>query len=82
MNSEHKAGTPFQRALNAVSDFSEPHVAVLPEKPSVEMLDYIASLTNEDADKLARLYQLFLAYGRLDKFQPEITTGLAGFAEE
>lgn len=82
MSANYKAGTPFQRALGAVGEFSEPHVAIVPEKPTVEMLSHIAAVTGEDADKLARLYQLFLIYGRLDKFQPGTMTGPSGFAEE
>lgn len=73
----------FERALAAVEGFSEKSVAVLPEQPSVEMLNYVAHVTGEDKDKLRRLYELFLAVGRLDSFSSGALSGSsAGFAEE
>ena len=73
----------FERALAAVEQFSDKAVAVLPETPTVEMLNYVAHVTGEDADKLRRLYELFLAVGRLDSFSSGTVSGtVAGFAEE
>ena len=74
--------SPFARALAQVETFSEKEVAVLPEKPGKEMLAYVASMTGEDPAKLARLYEIFVAAGRLDKFRQPLATGTAGFAEE
>lgn len=73
----------FERALAAVEKFSEKSVAVLPETPSTEMLNYVAHVTGEDVDKLRRLYELFLATGRLDSFSADAISGsTAGFAED
>ncbi len=73
----------FERALTAVEHFSDKAVAVLPETPTVEMLNYVAHVTGEDADKLRRLYELFLAVGRLDSFSSGTLSGnVAGLAED
>lgn len=71
----------FDRALSAVETFSDKNIAILPETPGIEMLNYIAHVTGEDVDKLRRLYELFLATGRLDAFgrHDPVT---AGFAED
>jgi len=68
------------RALAAVEDLSDSQVAILPERPSAEMLNYIAHVTGEDMDKLRRLYELFLSTGRLDAFS-KTQVPSAGFAE-
>jgi len=74
--------SPYRQALERVENFSEKQVAVLPEQPGAEMLRYVAQLTGEDADKLARLYAYFISLGRLDAY-PEAPPGAAaGFAEE
>lgn len=73
----------FERALVAVQQFSDKAVAVLPETPNAEMLNYVAHVTGEDVDKLRRLYELFLAVGRLDSFSSDAVSGAtAGFAED
>ncbi len=74
--------SPFSRALAQVEAFSEKAVAVMPEKPGKEMLAYVSQITGEDPEKLARLYQVFVSMGRLDKFEQEIPSGMAGFAED
>jgi hypothetical protein len=71
----------FERALAQVEAFSDKNVAVMPEKPGAEMLNYIAHVTGEDTDKLKRLYELFLATGRLDAFGKHEPVS-AGFAED
>lgn len=71
----------IERALAQVENFSDKNIAVMPETPGTEMLNYIAHVTGEDKDKLRRLYELFLATGRLDAFgRHEPVT--AGFAED
>lgn len=73
----------FERALAAVEQFSDKAVAVMPEIPNAEMLNYVAHVTGEDVDKLRRLYELFLAVGRLDSFSSDAVSGAsAGFAED
>ncbi len=79
---EPRDNSPFARALAQVADFSEKEVAVLPENPGREMLHYAASVTGEDADKLARLYQVFISLARLDKFNQDLPSAASGFAEE
>jgi len=79
---DHREPTPFTRALAQVEAFSEKNVAVLPENPGKEMLAYVASITGEDAAKLGRLYEVFVAAARLDKFQQPVPSGMTGFAEE
>lgn len=74
--------SPYQRALAQVENFSETDVAVLPAKPGAEMLAYIAQLTGEDADKLARLYAYFISVGRLDGYSQVPFSELGGFAED
>ena len=74
--------TPFARALRSVEAFSDRAVAVLPETPSEEMLAYIAHVTGEDGDKLRRLYELFLATGRLDQLGSNGLPPSGGFAED
>jgi hypothetical protein len=74
--------SPFSRALAQVEAFSEKGVAVMPETASKELISYVSSITGEDAEKLARLYEIFLSAGRLDKFQQPLSTAVAGFAEE
>lgn len=69
------------RALAEVDRFSDKNIAVLPERPCEEMLKYIAHTTGEDVDKLRRLYELFLATGRLDSFGSNSLPPSAGFAE-
>lgn len=71
----------FERALAQIDGFSDKNIALMPEIPGAEMLNYIAHVTGEDVDKLRRLYELFLATGRLDAFgRHEPVSG--GFAEE
>lgn len=82
MDKKTDPATPFARAFAAVEHFSEKSVAVLPERPSRDMIAHAAQITGEDADKLARLYQLFVSMGRLDKFSQELPSGTTGFAEE
>jgi hypothetical protein len=79
---EKDQNTPFMRALNSVEKFSDGSVAVLPEMPSDEMLRYVAHVTNEDIDKLRRLYELFLTTGRLDQLGSQALPPSAGFAED
>mgnify|MGYP000977473121 FL=1 len=57
-------------------------MAILPETPSQEMLRYVAHVTGEDVDKLRRLYEMFLATGRLDELGKSGLPPSAGFAEE
>ena len=71
----------FERALAQVENFSDKNIAIMPEIPGTEMLNYIAHVTGEDVDKLRRLYELFLATGRLDAFGRHEPVS-AGFAEE
>ena len=73
--------SPFERALASVAEFSDKNIAVMPETAGVEMLNYIAHVTGEDVDKLRRLYELFLATGRLDAFGRHDPVS-AGFAED
>ncbi len=77
-----RALSPYERALAEVEGFSETAVAVLPETPPLEMLRYVAQLTGEDADKLAKLYAYFVSLGRLDGYAQEPDSGLSGFAED
>jgi hypothetical protein len=71
----------IERALAQVEAMSDKNIAVMPEKPGAEMLNYIAHVTGEDIDKLKRLYELFLATGRMDAFgKHESVT--SGFAED
>lgn len=79
---EKNQNTPFRRAINSVEKFSDKSIAVLPEMPSEEMLRYVAHVTNEDIDKLRRLYELFLTTGRLDQLGPSALPPSAGFAED
>ena len=74
--------TTFQRALDDVADFSEQSVAVMPENPGAELLRYVAKMTGEDTEKLARLYAYFIAAGRLDGYAQEEVLAVGGFAEE
>lgn len=74
--------SPLSRALAAVERFSDEAIAVVPEAPGMELLQYVSHMTGEDIEKLARLYQIFISAGRLDSFEPEVFTGLTGFAEE
>ena len=74
--------SPYQKALAQVDAFSETDVAVLPSKPSMEMMRYIASLTGEDPEKLARLYAYFVSVGRLDGYVQLPPSDVSGFAEE
>jgi hypothetical protein len=74
--------SPFARALRRVEEFSEKHVAVLPEKPGAELLTYLSLMTGEDAQKIARLYDWIIATARLDTVREAAPSALVGFAEE
>lgn len=79
----YNKNSPFMRALSQVEAFSDKAVAVMPEVPNTEMLRYVAHVTGEDTDKLKRIYELFVATGRLDSFDPGVIAGAsAGFAED
>lgn len=71
----------LDRALGAVEGFSDQHLAILPETPPTELLNYVAHITGDDVDKLRRLYQIFVSVGRLDSFGRDSSPG-AGFAED
>lgn len=79
---DQKETSLFARAMAEVERFSEKNVAILPEKPCKEMLSHLAAVTGEDVDKLRRLYDLFIASARLDKYTSETLSGQIGFAEE
>ena len=77
-----KNETGISRALRDVAQFSEKNVAVLPEKPGMELIKYLAQVTSLDADLIARLYDLFISHARVDKYTEGTLSGHIGFAED
>lgn len=79
---DNSDGSLFTRALKTVETFSEKNVAVLPETPSVELLSYLAAVTGQDAQMIARLYEVIINAARLDKYTQDTLSGQIGFAED